>query len=76
MFSKVSYWQWRGIQQFGEMWELLKTLVIITAVEIAWSNGITESDNSTISKMMDKIIEEVDWIEVALAWLVCAKNYL
>ena len=59
------------------MAHLLNTHVLSTAAESSWQSGITERHNAIISNMVDRILEDVNCsIEVALAWVLNAKNSL
>ena len=56
---------------------MLNVEVATTAVELPWSNGVTERGNAMIGIMVDKILNEENCsIELVLAWAISAKNYI
>ena len=48
----------------------------MTAAEAPWSNGIVERHNGVINDTLQKTMEDIDDIDIALAWSVQAKNSL
>ena len=66
-----------GTEKFRAMGETFNIKIITTDAESSWANGICESYNDVLGKMVEKILEEVDCnLSVAVAWATAAKNGL
>ena len=62
---------------FREMGAKLNTVVMSTATESPWSNGINERHHSILTHMLNRLLEEHNIeLQVALAWSCAAKNAL
>ena len=63
--------------EFLELCESFNIVVLTTAAESPWSNGLCERHNAVLADMLDKIIEERQCdLETAICWAVHAKNSL
>ena len=63
--------------EFLELCDSFNIVVLTTAAESPWSNGLCERHNAVLSDMLDKIIEERQCdLEIALCWAIHAKNSL
>ena len=61
--------------EFLELCESFNIVVLTTAAESPWSNGLCERHNAVLADMLDKIIEERQCdLETAICWAVHAKN--
>ena len=51
--------------------------ICTTAAESPWSNGLIERHNTVLGMTVSKVMKDVNCqLEVAVAWLVSARNYL
>ena len=51
--------------------------ICTTAAESPWSNGLVERHNAVLGMTVSKVMKDVNCqLEVAVAWLVSARNYL
>ena len=64
-------------EHFRDMAQNLNIIVLPTAAQSPWSNGICERHNAIIGSTVKKIIEDVGCsFDLALAWAVSSKNAL
>ena len=63
--------------EFLELCESFNIVVLTTAAESPWSNGLCERHNAVLADMLDKVTEEKDCdLETAVCWAIHAKNSL
>ena len=63
--------------KFLELCEAMNIRVMTTAAESPWSNGIVERHNAVLAEMLHKTTAEGKYsLEVALCWVIHAKNSL
>ena len=64
-------------REMHDIAETLNTVVLTTAAESPWSNGVCERHNAVIGRMVSKImIKSKCSLESAVAWAINAKNPL
>lgn len=63
--------------KFLELCEAMNIIVLTTAAESPWSNGLVERHNAILAEMLHRTKAEVDCnLDVALSWVIHAKNSL
>ena len=63
--------------EFLDMYESYGVVVLTTAAESPWSNGLCERHNAVLADMLEKVTEEQNCnLSTALCWAVHAKNSL
>ena len=63
--------------EFLDMCETFGVVVLTTAAESPWSNGLCERHNAVLAGMLQKILEEQNCsLPTALCWAIHAKNSL
>ena len=63
--------------EFLELCEHFNIVILTTAAESPWSNGLCERHNAVLADMLDKVIEEKQCAsEIALCRVIHAKNSL
>ena len=64
-------------REFITYCENMNFQICTTAAESPWSNGLIERHNAVLGMTVSKVMKDVNCqLEVAVAWLVSARNYL